>query len=69
MIKFLKVFLVANCVVAGLISMIYVVGCFTTWTIIPVWTVQDIHPEVVRVIEVCLALVSLFISIDPDLEI
>lgn len=69
MIKFLKVFLVANCVVAGLVSTIYVLGCFITWTIIPVWTVQDIHPEVVRVIEVCLALVSLFILADSDLEI
>jgi hypothetical protein len=69
MIKFLKVFLVANCVVAGLVSTIYVSGCFITWTIIPVWTVQDIHPQVVRVVEVCLALVSFLTSIDPDLEI
>jgi len=69
MIKFLKVFLVANCIVAGLVSTIYVLGCFITWTIIPVWTVQDIHPEVIRVVEVCLACGALILSLDPDLEI
>ena len=69
MIKFLKVFLVANCIVAGLVSIIYVLGCFIAWSILPVWTSEDIRPETFRVIEVCLALVSLFILADSDLEI
>lgn len=69
MIKFLKVFLVANCIVAGLVSIIYVLGCFIAWSILPVWTLEDIDPQIIRVAEVCLALVSLFILADPDLEI
>ena len=68
MIKFLKVFLVANCIVAGLVSTIYVLGCFITWSIIPVWTVQNIHPETFRLAEVCLACVSVILSFS-DLEI
>ena len=69
MIKFLRVFLVANCVVAGLVSMIYVLGCFIAWTIIPLWTSEDIRLLTFRVIELALACVSFLISLEPDLEI
>ena len=69
MIKFLQVFLVANCIVAGLISIIYVLGCFIAWSILPVWTSEDIRPETFRVIEVCLALVSFMLSLEPEVEI
>ena len=69
MIKFLKVFLILNCISVGLISMIYVLGCFITWSLVPVWTLQDIDPQIIRVAEVCLACVALILSLDPDLEI
>ena len=69
MIKFLKVLLILNCISVGLISMIYVLGCFITWTIIPVWTLEDISSQIIRVAEICLACVALILSLDPDLEI
>lgn len=69
MIKFLKVFLILNCISVGLISMIYVLGCFITWSIVPVWTLQDMDLQIIRVAEVCLACVALILSLDPDLEI
>lgn len=69
MIKFLKVFLILNCISVGLISMIYVLGCFITWNIVPVWTLEDIHPQIIRVAEVCLACVALMLSLEPEVEI
>jgi len=68
MIKFLKILLIINCISVGLISILYVLGCFITWSIIPVWTLEDIHPETFRLAEVCLACVAVILSFS-DLEI
>lgn len=69
MIKFLKIFLIINCMVAGVISTGYVLGCFITWTIIPVWTLEDISSQTFRIVEVALACISFLFTLDMDSEL
>lgn len=66
--KFLKVFLILNCITVAILTIIYALGCFITWSILPFYPVDNL-PLFTRVVEIGLATISFFISLDPDLNI
>ena len=64
--KFLKVFLILNCLTAALLTIVYAVGCWITWSILPL-PIDNVS-LITRVIEIGLVAISFFISLDPDLN-
>ena len=65
--KFLKVFLILNCITAVILLIMYAVGCWITWSILPL-PIDNVS-LFTRVIEIGLIGIAFFISLDPDLNI
>jgi hypothetical protein len=66
--KFLKVFLILNCITAVILLIMYAVGCWITWRILSPPPLDEIS-LITRVIEIGLIGIAFFISLDPDLNI
>jgi hypothetical protein len=66
MINFLKTFAIANGIAVLILLIVYTIGCFITWSIMPINIADGSTYAVIRVIEVGLFTVSL---LDPFDEI
>ena len=66
--KFLKVFLILNCLTAALLTIVYAVGCWITWSILSPPPLDEFS-LITRLIEIGLVVIAFFISLDPDLNI
>jgi hypothetical protein len=59
MIDFLKTFAIANGIAVLILMIVYTLGCFITWSIMPINMEDHSTYVVIRVVEVGLFLVSL----------
>jgi len=64
MINFLKTFVIANGIAVLSLMIVYTLGCFITWSIMPINIADDSTYVVIRVIEVGLFIVALLNPFD-----
>ncbi len=64
MINFLKTFVIANGIAVLSLMIVYTLGCFITWSIMPINIEDHSTYVVIRVIEVGLFIVSLLEPFD-----
>ena len=64
MINFLKTFAIANCIAVLILIIVYSLGCFITWSIMPIDIADHSTYVTIRVIEAGLFFVSLLNPFD-----